>query len=86
MNCGRDWKREEDGETKGQGQKLDISFSWTEVSSVSTPLLPWTRENMGISNIADMVAQLVNPPAGAVNASIDHGRGGVGTWAPWTLS
>ena len=38
MNCGRDWKRRRMVKPRAEGQKLDKSFSWTEVSSVSTPL------------------------------------------------
>lgn len=66
MNCGRDWKRRGRIETKGpKAREVDISFSWTEVSSVSTPLFHGPEEKTsGMRNIADMVAQLESSSGG----------------------
>lgn len=51
MNCGRDWKRRRMVKPRAEGQKLDISFSWTEVSCAQHSSLLCTREDIGILQI-----------------------------------
>lgn len=79
------WKRleeEEDGETKGRRPEIGHIFLLDRGELCSALLSSWTREDMGISEIWQTRWHSWNPPAVAVNASIDLGEAGRGHLGP----
>lgn len=60
VNCGGNWRMRRMAKPRAEGQKLDISSSWTEVSHAQRSS-HWALEDTGIWD----------PPLGAVNASFD---------------
>lgn len=48
MNCGGTWRRRRMAKPRAEGQRLDISFSWTEVNYAQCSCHLSALEDMGI--------------------------------------
>lgn len=75
MNCGGNWKRRRMVKPRAEGQKLDMSFSWTEVKYAQHSSHLSTLEDTGIW---ETWWHSWDPQVEAVNASVDWGRGHLG--------